>query len=120
VGIVTDERYLVIGSTAQAMNVIEQLKKHPDVEILWAGEDLDLNRAEALSVKPISVEHPSNPDSVQGMIDSFEPDMVFTCPGSDRDLVNLIEGESLEQLLFEDSARTSDVPVIIVSSQFYG
>jgi hypothetical protein len=68
----------------------------------------------------VDVNHSSNPDTIRGLIDDYKPEMMFLCPGGDHRLVNLIEGDTLEHLLLESSARTAKIPVIIVFSQSHG
>ena len=46
--------------------------------------------------------------------------MVFAGPGSDRELVNLIEGDTSDNLLLESSAREETITIVIVSSRFHG
>lgn len=112
------EKILVVGFTESAKGVIEQLRKREDYELYWSGEDQQFT-PEDPDIEIIDVLNPTYPDNLQQVVDRFDPDLIFLCPGAERDLQDMIEGDTLERFLYREDLRIQDVPVIVISSEHH-
>lgn len=111
------ESLLVVGFTDSARNVIDELRKLADPEIIWIGEGENPDSDDDVEV--VNIENPTLPSNVEDFSDKYNPKMIFLCPGAERDLVNLIEGDNLERLLYKEDIRLDNVPTIVISDEHH-
>jgi hypothetical protein len=111
--------FLVIGSSTSAIPIINQLKKLNELKITWASTTAANNDPDVSGVEKVFIKHPYMPETIKQLTRRYKPQLIILCPGGNP-LNKLAEGNILEQLLLEELAIFSKIPVLIASQKHSG